>query len=141
MCATKRCRGQSSRPRMRLPQDQSARADSISLCVFETATPLGRRWPFLFEPFPYGPRAALAAGLVLSREWRAYFPGSIALSARMPQARLDRRAQRRRAHRDPPHGPPNGDEIRTLKARSGGHAQAERKGGHGPRRLKRVSMR
>ncbi len=89
-------------------------ADSIlGSASFETTDAASaRRWPFLFEPLRrYGPRAALAAGLVgFAGVAGAYFSGgSVALFREDAAARLTRRAATgRRARRNPPHGPPNG---------------------------------
>ena len=106
-------------------------ADSIlGSASFETADAASaRRWPFLFEPLlRYGPRAALAAGLVaFAGVAGAYFSGGqLPFSARMPQpASIDgpqpggeRTEILRMVHQ-------MADEIRTLKARvEAGHAQS-----------------
>ena len=105
-------------------------ADSIlGSASFETAAASARRWPFLFEPLlRYGPRAALAAGLVgFAGVAGAYFSGGqLPFSARMPQpASIDgpqlggeRTEILRMVHQ-------MADEIRTLKARvEAGHAQS-----------------
>ncbi len=116
-------------------------ADSIlGSASFETTDAASaRRWPFLFEPLRrYGPRAALAAGLVgFAGVAGAYFSGGqLPFSARTPQpASLDapqpdgERAEiLRMVHQ-------MADEIRTLKARvEAGHAQSPSAKGHGPRR-------
>ena len=105
-------------------------ADSIlGSASFETTDAASaRRWPFLFEPLRrYGPRAALAAGLVgFAGVAGAYFSGGqLPFSARTQQpASLDgpqggERAEiLRMVHQ-------MADEIRTLKARvEAGHAQS-----------------
>ncbi len=106
-------------------------ADSIlGSASFETAdADSARRWPFLFEPLlRYGPRAALAAGLVgFAGVAGAYFSGGqLPFAARMPQpASIDgpqlggeRTEILRMVHQ-------MADEIRTLKARvEAGHAQS-----------------
>jgi hypothetical protein len=106
-------------------------ADSIlGSASFETTDAASaRRWPFLFEPLlRYGPRAALAAGLVgFAGVAGAYFSGGqLPFSARMPQpASIDgpqpggeRTEILRMVHQ-------MADEIRTLKARvEAGHAQS-----------------
>ena len=106
-------------------------ADSIlGSASFETIDAASaRRWLFLFEPLlRYGPRAALAAGLVgFAGVAGAYFSGGqLPFSARMPQpASIDgpqpggERAEiLRMVHQ-------MADEIRTLKARvEAAHAQS-----------------
>lgn len=106
-------------------------ADSIrGSASFETADAAStRRWPFLFEPLVrYGPRAALAAGLIgFAGVAGAYFSGGrLPFSARAPQpASLDgpqpggERAEiLRMVHQ-------MADEIRALKARGEAvHAQS-----------------
>ena len=106
-------------------------ADSIlGSASFETADAAStRRWPFLFEPLlRYGPRAALAAGLVgFAGVAGAYFSGGqLPFSVRTPQpASLDgpqpggeRAETLRMVHQ-------MADEIRALNARVAAvHAQS-----------------
>ena len=110
--------------------ERTRRTSILGSASFETADAASaRRWPFLLEPLlRYGPRAALAAGLVgFAGVAGAYFSGGqLPFSARMPQpASIDgpqpggERAEiLRMVHQ-------MADEIRTLKARvEAVHAQS-----------------